>query len=95
MKTKSICKIADEIVCGERRRDYGPPTANFQLTANTFNALTGHKLSAEEVAIFMIVLKLARQVHTPKRDNLIDICGYTKCLDLIQNALPTPKSRTI
>jgi len=91
---KSICQEADEIVGGQRRCDYGPPTANFLTTANAFNALTGHKLTPQDVAIFMIVLKLARQVHTPKRDNLVDICGYAKCLDLInQDALTAPKSK--
>jgi hypothetical protein len=26
---------------------------------------------------------MARQCHKPKRDNLVDACGYIKCLDMI------------
>lgn len=35
------------------------------------------------VATKMVLLKLARQANTPKRDNLVDIAGYTRCLSRI------------
>jgi len=31
----------------------------------------------------MIALKLAREAFTPKRDNILDICGYAACHDLV------------
>jgi len=32
----------------------------------------------EEVALFMIAVKLSREVATSKRDNLVDIAGYAQ-----------------
>jgi len=31
----------------------------------------------------MIGLKLAREVNAKQRDNLVDIAGYVKCVDMI------------
>ena len=41
-------------------------------------------LSAEDVALCMIAVKLARQATRPKRDNIVDIAGYARVLELIQ-----------
>jgi hypothetical protein len=32
-----------------------------------------------DVVMFMILLKIARELHTTKRDNFLDIIGYAKC----------------
>lgn len=34
---------------------------------------------ADDVAVKMILLKIARHANTPKRDNLVDIAGYARC----------------
>lgn len=34
---------------------------------------------AEDVAMKMILMKVARHANTPKRDNLVDIAGYARC----------------
>ena len=33
----------------------------------------------------MAGVKIAREKFLPKRDNLIDLCGYAKTVDLIQD----------
>ena len=43
------------------------------------------RLSAEDVARMMILLKIARDVFTPTRDNLVDICGYARCIEQIRD----------
>jgi hypothetical protein len=40
-------------------------------------------ITPRQVALMMIGVKLAREVNTPKRDNLLDIAGYVKCIDII------------
>lgn len=39
--------------------------------------------SARDVAVKMILLKVAREANTPKRDNKTDIAGYARCLSQI------------
>lgn len=43
----------------------------------------GAVLTPEDVALFMVGLKLAREVNKHKRDSLVDAIGYLKCLDLV------------
>lgn len=39
--------------------------------------------SARDVAMKMILLKIAREANTPKRDNKVDMAGYARCLSQI------------
>lgn len=41
--------------------------------------------SARDVAMKMILLKIAREANTPKRDNKVDIAGYARCLSQIDS----------
>jgi hypothetical protein len=81
----SVCAEADGTVTADRQAQYGAPVDNFKRIADAFNALSGGKyaFTPADVAMFMVVVKLARQCHKPKRDNLVDACGYIKCLDMI------------
>lgn len=78
-------------VSGEsRQRDYGHPKLNHDRIAAIWNVQLGNKLAlpltARDAALMMIGVKLAREVNTPKRDNLVDIAGYVNCVDLIDQA---------
>lgn len=87
MKYKSILQEALEVSGASRQRDYGHPITNHQRIADMWSVVLGNKLTKEitprEVALMMICVKLAREVNTPKRDNLVDIAGYVNCIDLI------------
>jgi hypothetical protein len=41
-------------------------------------------ITAEDVPLMMCALKLRRQAHKPKDDNLIDAHGYLLCLQWMQ-----------
>ena len=83
----SILEEADNIAGEDRSRDYGHPYLNHQRIAAIWNIQLGDILNSpitpRQVALMMIGLKLAREYNTPKRDNLIDIAGYVKCIDMI------------
>lgn len=81
----SILREAESLITGDRNKAYGSPTQNFTNTAEIWTALIRHKLKdgekiePAEVASFMIGLKLARTVGEPKRDNWVDMAGYSGC----------------
>lgn len=82
-KPKSVCLEAEEIAGKARARDYGHPLDNHERIARIWSVILNVEVTAEQVALCMIGTKLAREVHRPKRDNLVDLCGYAKCLEMI------------
>ena len=82
-ETQSVLEEAMKCVGGPRRRDYGTPDENFGRIAALWNVQLSGKLTKaltpDDVAMLMILLKVARQGNSPKRDNLVDIAGYAQC----------------
>jgi len=72
-------------VDGARQDAYGHPFDDFSRTAIGWKMMTGHTFTAEEVALCLIQVKLSREVNAHKRDNLVDVCGYVKTLDMVTN----------
>ena len=79
-----IFEIAKKIVNGHRQDDYGSPEDNFQNIANYWNAYFKQVaddredgLTAEDVAIMMVLFKIARLGHGYTKDSVVDICGYS------------------
>jgi len=79
----SILHEAYELTSGQRQEDYGRPEDSFGLIARYWSAYLGIEVTKEDVPLLMILLKVARQQTSPKRDNLVDIAGYTRTLALI------------
>jgi len=94
MKNKPILEEAIEITSGDRRRDYDHALRGHERIADMWNAYIAIRknpnelLSPSDVAAMMILLKLARHAHTPKRDNLTDIAGYARCMSQIEGYEP-------
>jgi len=88
---ESICEEAFRIQGRDRQQDYGDPTKNFDDIANLWNAyfqISDDKeafycIEARDVAHMMILMKIARNCHKPKRDNAVDMAGYAQCLGKI------------
>ena len=80
---ETICEEAFRIQGGDRQQDYGDPTQNFQDIANLWNeymhVANVNELTARDIAHMMILMKIARNSHKPKRDNWTDIAGYAQC----------------
>jgi hypothetical protein len=87
----TVLEEASTLTSGPRQRDYDHPRPNHQRIAalwNAYRTIRKHPeadLDGEDVARMMILLKIARDVFTPKRDNLTDICGYARCLEKMRD----------
>lgn len=70
---------------GDRREAYGTPAEVFAGYAKMWSGLLAGKLktdlTAEDVALCMTALKLARQANAAKRDNIVDAHGYLILLE--------------
>ena len=82
---ETILEEAQNIVHSSRMKDYGTPLDNHTLTAELFSAYLGVPITAEQVCYLNILQKISRSVHSFKRDNLVDIAGYTYNLQMIQD----------
>jgi hypothetical protein len=78
-QTEDVLEEALRITRGDRNAQYGPPDQDFRRTAAMWSALKGVAFEPREVALFMVCLKLSREVHQRKRDNWVDIAGYARC----------------
>ena len=88
---RSPLEKALEIV-KEKRSVYGDPTPNHKRIAALWSAFLETRESGEEkvgvlpgeVALMMILLKIARLMETPDHeDSIIDIAGYIDCYNEI------------
>ena len=41
----------------------------------------GLEVTAREAMLCMVGVKMSREVHRHKRDNLVDIAGYAECIE--------------
>lgn len=76
---EDILHEAYRLTTGERNNSYGPPTQDFERTAKIWSAVLGKEVTAAEVALCMIGLKISRATWSDKRDNYVDIAGYARC----------------
>lgn len=72
----NVLREAAELVAGYRRLEYGTPVEAMRRVAVEWNRLDGRTYTARDVALHLAALKLAREAHQYKRDNLVDAAGY-------------------
>lgn len=88
---------AADLVLGPRNADYGSPHPDFSgialMWSGLLNTVLSRQLTAQDVALMMTALKLRREAHKPKADNIVDAHGYLLCLEWInEGAQPLPKA---
>ena len=77
-----ILSEASEIVNNDRGRDYGHPADNDARIAQLWGPVLGIEVDPKLIPLLMILVKIAREVHYPKRDNRVDIAGYAQTLQM-------------
>lgn len=76
--SESILEEAQRLIHGQRNKDYGHPRDNITHTAELFSAYLGIEVSALDVTMLMVLLKMSR-LHIGgvyHRDSIVDIAGY-------------------
>lgn len=88
-------QTALRIIRGARAKSYGCAADDFSGVAQIWNGILGPRLRepirATDVPLMMVGLKLRRQGHRHKDDNLVDIHGYIALLSEILNQQPKRK----
>ena len=83
-----ILREAARIVCGDRNEQYGEPEDSFRAIAEFWETYVRERcvstgadvcILAEDVAMMMVLLKVARTFRETKADTYIDIAGYAAC----------------
>jgi len=92
----NILEEANQVVGPQDRgADYGHPLDNFEMEAKFMNVWLDYRnrneldptakihgqLTAKDMAIHKIFMKIAREANRHKRDNSVDIAGYAWCLE--------------
>lgn len=80
MTREELLDQCKEIVTKHRQSHYGTPEDNFGRIARYWSIYLGFDLDPSDVAMLMILLKLARGQHkATNEDTWIDIAGYAAC----------------
>ena len=84
MGKESILAEAERLVTSSRNDDYGHPADDLGRAAKIWSAILGIEVTAKQVALCMVGVKLSREINKPKRDNLVDGAGYLLCADMVE-----------
>ena len=60
MKREEILRQAETLINGDRAKDYGDAKQNFEDIANLWTVFLGTKITREQVAVCMILMKCSR-----------------------------------
>ena len=92
---ETILEEAARLTSQERHLDYGHPKDDFKRQADMLNALGFRRidtsglvlpLQSYDIPDAMIAVKLSRRYQTPfKRDHLVDIAGYARTAEMLED----------
>ena len=73
-----ILEEASSIVSGARQDEYGKPEDSFEKISDYWSTYLKHPISAHDVSLMMILLKVARvpEGKEATHDTMVDIAGY-------------------
>lgn len=82
----NILEEANEVI-GERGSDYGSVNEDFDRIAKLWSVIFDTEITGDKVALAMITLKISRQLNKHKRDNIVDIAGYARTLEMYESVI--------
>jgi hypothetical protein len=81
----NILEEAQSIIYGDREKTYGHPAKNLNNIAKYWSVYLDKKVTAQDVAIMMVLLKIARIMNqSDHRDSLVDSAGYLALIERIK-----------
>ena len=86
----SILEEAQLLIHGDRNADYGNPIDDFKCQAEIMTAILrrqgklaeGASIEWSDIPLLFQAVKMSRECHEHKRDNLVDGAGYWGCLEM-------------
>lgn len=90
---QTVLGEAANLIYGDRMEQYGNAKDNFTDIGKLWEPILGIDVSAEEVALCLLQLKVARAINDTrldrpiKRDTIVDLAGYAGCIEKIQNGV--------
>lgn len=86
---------AIRLVLGDRNKSYGNPAEDYAKVAKMWSGLLHpilkRDITPQEAILMMVLLKMSREVHAPKDDNIVDAHGYLLCYQWAKSGVrPTP-----
>ncbi len=90
---KNIIEEANKIVnkrSEEKERQYGPFNEGMERAAKIAQGATGKDITAADMYLILVALKLSRQSYNHKQDNLLDSIAYLGALDNYYNEKQNP-----
>jgi len=91
LRPETVTEEGARLVDGPRQTQYGHPADNFKVIAGVWSALLEHDVPVWAVPRLMVGLKLARDFSgNRKRDNLVDVVGYARTAEMVDEYLPSP-----
>ena len=83
----NILDEANNLTSGDRQASYGDPHEHWSRVADAWNLiLDAEVVTPRKACLMMVMLKVLRDAHKPKRDNLTDIAGYARVIEMIENS---------
>lgn len=92
-KDDTILEEAAGLIYGDRMEQYGNAKDNFTDIGGLWEPIIGIPVTAEQVALCLIQLKIARAIRDVreqrpiKRDTIVDLAGYAGCIEKIQKGV--------
>ena len=78
-----VLDTAKKVVSGPRRKAYGDAEESFTRIAALWNSYLDLELTAHDVSMMMILLKVSREKANHGEDNLVDIAGYAALANIL------------
>lgn len=79
--SESVLQEADRLINGDRPQCYGPPKKNFKDVADLWSGWLGIGIGELDVAVLMVLMKVARLKNGYHRDSVVDIGGYAGTME--------------
>lgn len=65
----------------EKERQYGPFKEGMEKASRIASEISGKEITAKDITICMMALKLSRESYNHKEDNLLDLIAYSAILN--------------
>jgi hypothetical protein len=76
MISKEILEEANKLIGGDRNDDYGDKLTNHQNIAALWSIFLRKNITPHDAAMCMALVKVARLMHSHKKDSYLDMAAY-------------------